>query len=120
MITITIEEAELAEVYSLAKKRHNAKDESFRDTGILIPNPKSVYAPHTIGLLGEFAWGKHTQQRVDFTIYQVRDEGEDFKNTEVKTLTYFGAGEPQLKIKKQEFLSKNPSLYVLARVTKRT
>ena len=119
MVTIRIEEDELAKIYSLAKQRHNAKDKSFRDTGILIPNPKSVYAPHTIGLLGEFAWGKHTHQLVDSAIYEVRDEGEDFKDTEVKTLTYFGKGDPELKIKKQEFLSKHPSLYVLTRVDKK-
>ena len=119
MVTIKINKEELAYIYSLAKKRHNAKDESFRDTGILIPDPKSVYAPHTIGLLGEYAWGKHTHQQVDDQIYALRDEGEDFNNTEVKTLTYFGDGEPELKIKKKEFHSKKPDLYVLARVNKK-
>ena len=119
MINIAISEKELKGIYELAKKRHNAKDDSFRNTGILIPDPKSVYAPHTIGLLGEYAWGKHTRQEVDAKIYKVRDDGQDFHNTEVKTLTYFGSGEPELKIKKKEFASKTPRLYVLARVDKK-
>ena len=99
MIEVSISEKELKNIYSLAKKRHDAKSMSFRNTGILIKDPKSVYSPHSIGLLGEHAWGKHTGQSVDKNIYDIRDEGEDFTNTEVKTITYFGNGEPELKIK---------------------
>jgi DNA-directed DNA polymerase III PolC len=118
MVTVQIEPTELEDIKLIAQKRHNAKDKSFRNTGILIPDPASVYAPHTIGLVGEFAWGKHTNQTIDEKIYDVRDDGQDFHNTEVKTITYFGAGEPELKIKQQEFASKTPALYVLTRVDK--
>jgi len=118
MVEVDISEEELKNIYSLAKERHDAKDLSFRNSNILIDS-KNVYAPHGIGLLGEHAWGKHTNQSVDKNIYKIRDEGEDFANTELKTITYFGAGEPELKIKKEEFHSKKPSLYVLARVDKK-
>ena len=119
MVKILISQKELKSIYSLAKKRHDSKDMSFRNTGILIKDPKSVYSPHSIGLLGEHAWGKHIGESVDRKIYKVRDDGEDFAGTEVKTITYFGKGEPELKIKKEEFHSKKPSLYVLARVDKK-
>ena len=118
MVTIKIDTNEFAEIKLIAQKRHDAKDRSFRDTGILIREPSTVYAPHTIGLLGEFAWGKYTHQSIDTKIYKVRDDGQDFHNTEVKTITYFGTGEPELKIKQQEFQSKTPALYVLTRVNK--
>ena len=62
MVTVQIEPTELEDIKLMAQKRHNAKDKSFRNTGILIPDPASVYAPHTIGLVGEFAWGKHTNR----------------------------------------------------------
>ena len=69
MVTVQIEPTELEDIKLIAQKRHNAKDKSFRNTGILIPDPASVYAPHTIGLVGEFAWGKHTNQTIDEKIY---------------------------------------------------
>ena len=116
MITINLTDDELSDIKSLAADRHDAKPVSFRNTGILIDNPSTVYAPHTVGLIGEYAWGKHTGQKIDSSIYDVRDDGEDFAGTEVKTITYTGSGEPELKIKKSEFLSKTPQLYVLARV----
>ena len=119
MVTVKIEKHELSEISGMARQRHDAKDRSFRNTGILIPNPSSVYDPHTIGLLGEFAWGKHTNQSIDKKIYKVRDAGEDFADTEIKTITYAGHGEPELKIKKEEFISKKPKLYVLLRVNKK-
>ena len=118
MVQVNISNEELKGIYSLAKERHNAKDLSFRNSNILIDS-QNVYAPHAIGLIGEHAWGKHTNQSVDKNIYKVRDQGEDFTNTEVKTITYFGSGEPELKIKREEFHSKSPSLYVLARVNKK-
>jgi DNA-directed DNA polymerase III PolC len=118
MVEIKISNNELKEVYSLAKKRHDAKDISFRNSS-QFNTSKNEYAPHSIGLLGEYAWGQYTGQSVDENIYAVRDGGEDFEGTEVKTITYFGEGEPELKIPKTEFDSRNPNLYVLCRVDKK-
>jgi hypothetical protein len=100
--------------------RHEAKNQSFRNSSILtkdkdtgIPNE---YMPHYIGALGEIAWSILTGENIDREIYPVRDGGQDFSGIEIKTITYFGNGEPELKITKKEYSErKPPNLYVLAR-----
>lgn len=73
--------------------------------------------PHFIGLLGEMVWSIHSGQVLDENIYAVRDGGEDFDGVEVKTITYFGNGEPELKIPVKEYtLRDKVSMYVLVRV----
>ena len=116
IINLTKKEVSFAK--KLAKKRHNAKNAFIRNRGILM-REGSVYDPHTIGLIGEMAYAKFTGEKIDEEIYALRDKGQDFNKVEVKTITYFGDGEPELKIKQKEFEAKNPEVYVLARVDKK-
>jgi hypothetical protein len=116
IINLTKEEVSFAK--KLAKKRHNAKNTFIRNRGILM-REGSVYDPHTIGLIGEMAYAKFTGEKIDEEIYAIRDKGQDFNKVEVKTITYFGDGEPELKIKQKEFETKNPETYILARVDKK-
>jgi len=117
MISITLNKKELKSLNDLSIKRHYSKDSKFRDSGILIKDPKEVSLPHLIGLIGEYAWGKYINDSVDKKIYEVRDDGQDFEGTEVKTITFLGPN-PELKIKTSEFNSKTPNKYVLCRVDK--
>lgn len=121
MKTIQISNKEINYILNLAKKRHDAKPKSIKNTGILInrdiSNPLENYLPHFIGLLGEYAWAKHTNQEVDEEIYEIRDT-QDFNGEEIKTITYFGSGEPELKIKVTEYQTKTPKKYILARTDK--
>jgi hypothetical protein len=115
IIFLTKKEVSFAK--KLAKKRHNAKNSFIRNRGILMKEG-SIYDPHTIGLIGEMAYAKFTGEKIDEEIYAVRDKGQDFHKIEIKTITYFGEGEPELKIKQKEFETKNPETYILARVDK--
>ena len=121
MKTITITKKEIDYILALAKKRHDAKPNNIKNTGILIDrdvnNPVENYLPHFIGIVGEYAWAKHTNRCVDEDIYEIRDS-EDFDGEEIKTITYYGHGEPELKIKVTEFDSKKPKKYILARTNK--
>jgi len=118
MKIINISDKEISYILNLAKKRHDAKPNSIKNTGILIDrnkfNPIENYLPHFIGLLGEYAWAKHTNQNIDEDIYLIRD-AEDFNGEEVKTITYYGDGQPELKVKVQEYKTKKPNKYILAR-----
>lgn len=116
LINLTKQEVSFAK--KLAKKRHNAKNTFIRNRGILMKEG-SVYDPHTIGLIGEMAYAKFSGEEIDEKIYAVRDKGQDFNQVEVKTITYFGEGEPELKIKQKEFETKKPETYILARVDKK-
>ena len=124
---IKLTKKEKQDILELAKKRHDAKDRSFRNTSILSSDENKNkfnekfsidknYMPHYTGLVGEYVWAKANNLQVDEEIYSVRDNGEDFKGTEVKTITYCGPGEPELKIKQSEYESKTPNLYVLVRL----
>lgn len=113
---------QLRKAVEIAIKRHEAKNISFRNKEIYIPQTKNEfgipneYAPHLIGVLGEMAWATVKNVPLDENIYKVRDSGEDFRGVEVKAVTYFGKGEPELKIKVKEFNKKKPNLYVLMRI----
>jgi hypothetical protein len=111
-------------VYNLAKARHDAKNSSFRNSNILVSQDKKdefekefvidkQYLPHFLGLVGELAWSLKTGESVDEAIYKVRDKGEDFEGIEIKTVTYSGPGEKELKIKVAEYSKKIPKKYVL-------
>lgn len=118
MVTIKLTDNEVSHLKELAKKRHYAKHPSFRDSS---PIPNKDFEPHFIGVLGEYAWGKYTNQSIDSEIYDVRDSGEDFKNTEIKTITFQGSRgqEPELKIPQDEFYKrKNVNLFCLLRLIK--
>ena len=120
MVVVNFSDKEVSYAYEEGKKRHYAKHESFREKGaVKIKDAKTNYESHSIGFLGELAWAKFTDQEVDTSIYEVRDSGEDFVGTEVKTITYYGEGEPELKIPKAEF-EKRSSVknYVLVRANK--
>ncbi len=113
----------------LAQKRHNAKHIAFRNKDVeefsnLNKNKLSdklgvdkQYMAHYIGVMGELAWAIANKVEIDQNIYSVRDAGQDFEGIEVKTITYFGKGEPELKITKKEYEQrKPPKVYVLARI----
>lgn len=120
MVVVNFSDKEVSYAYEEGKKRHYAKHESFREKGaVRIKDAKTNHESHSVGFLGELAWAKFTDQEVDTAIYEVRDSGEDFAATEVKTITYHGEGEPELKIPKAEF-EKRSSVknYVLVRVNK--
>jgi len=69
-----------------------------------------------LGVIGELGYALATDQKVDEEIYSVRDSGQDFEGVEVKTITYMGAGEPELKITVKEYDQRTPpELYVLTR-----
>ena len=109
---------------NLAKKRHDAKHISIRNRGVLmennLANGGSQYDFHTIGLIGELAYSKFSGESIDENIYSKNPDpkGQDFENLEIKTITYFGSGEPELKITQKEYATKTPKLYVLARTDK--
>jgi len=116
MISIKLTDNEVSHLKTLAHKRHYAKDSSFRDAGAI---PTRGSESHFLGILGEYAWGKYINESIDIEIYDVRDSGEDFQNTEIKAITFESQGEPELKIPKEEFESRsNVFLYVLVRVKK--
>jgi len=121
MTVISITKKEINYILSLAKKRHDAKPSNIKNSGILIDrdlnNPLENYLPHFIGIVGEYAWAKHTNKNIDETIYEIRDD-EDFNGEEVKTITYYGTGESELKVKVQEYNNKKPLKYILARTNK--
>lgn len=115
LITFTKKEAE--EIAALGRKRHYAKDASFRNNTQWHEGSARSMA-HEIGILGEAAYGKCAGLEIDRNIYEVRDDGMDFKDIEVKTVTYFGAGEPELKIPAEEWTGKHKDVkkFVLARL----
>jgi hypothetical protein len=117
MTTITLTKDQYNTCLQLAKNRHNSKNEKIRNKNTLMKDPKKDYYPHLIGILGEMAWAIHTGQDIDSNIYKTTTKHhQDFVDTEVKTTTYFGDGEPELKIPKKEFKRKQAKLYILARV----
>ena len=121
---IKLNEKETKLAINLGKKRHSAKHISFRNSGSIRINSgfflESVdkqFYPHIIGVLGELAYSKICNESIDENIYSVRDSGEDFKGIEVKAITYFGSGEPELKIPKQEYKTRTKiETYVLVRI----
>jgi len=119
-VIIELTKKQLEKAIDIGKQRHEAKHASFRNRSIYSSNdglfgyPKE-YSPHIIGAIGEMGWSIYSGEEIDLTIYAVRDKGEDFEELEVKTITYFGAGEPELKIQKKEYDKKQPKKYVLAR-----
>ncbi len=119
---------QLAFALETAMKRHDAKHESFREKDTFTNTAKENiskscnvdvrYMAHYIGVLGELAWALATGQSIDTNIYSVRDSGEDFDGVEIKTITYHGSGEPELKIPVTEYEKRTSiSAYVLARMS---
>ena len=112
----------------LAIRRHDAKHASFRnkDTERFLNENKMQlskevkadfqYMAHFLGVIGELGYSLATGEAVDEEIYSVRDSGQDFDGVEVKTITYMGKGEPELKITVKEYEQRTPpDLYVLTR-----
>ena len=119
---------QLGYALDLAMRRHDAKHASFRnkDTDRFMNDNKGVmsekfkvdkqYMAHFLGVIGELGYSLATGEEIDENIYSVRDDGEDFNGVEVKTITYMGSGEPELKITVKEYEQrKPPELYVLTR-----
>lgn len=125
---IKLTKEQLNYALDLAVKRHDAKHASFRnkDTELFSNDTKKSisarigadkqYMAHFLGVLGELGWSLVTGEAVDEEIYDVRDSGQDFEGIEVKTITYMGRGEPELKITVKEYDRRTPpKLYVLTR-----
>ena len=125
---IKLTKEQLNYALDLAMKRHDAKHTSFRnkDTELFSNDTKKSisarigadkqYMAHFLGVLGELGWSLVTGEAVDEEIYDVRDSGQDFEGIEVKTITYMGRGEPELKITVKEYDRRTPpELYVLTR-----
>jgi hypothetical protein len=119
---------QLTYALDLAMRRHDAKHKSFRNKDIdrFRNDNKSKmsekfkvdfqYMAHFLGVIGELGYSLATGEEMDEEIYAVRDSGQDFDGVEVKTITYMGAGEPELKIPVYEYEKRTPpKLYVLAR-----
>lgn len=128
---IILNKEQLEYCKNLAIARHDAKHASFRNASQICPESKkgtfqetfeidAQYMPHFVGIVGELAWSIYSGEEVDETIYKVRDSGEDFNGIEVRTITYEGKGEPELKVKVSEFESKKPEVYVLAKFNMKT
>ena len=116
IIKLSVEEQKFCA--DLGKKRHLAKHESFRNRN-RFDNFEVEYMPHFLGVLGEYVYAKYAGLKLDEEIYAVRDSGEDFAGIEIKMLTYFGAGEPELKVPQKEFEKRTEvQLYVLVRTRK--
>jgi len=116
--TIRFSRKEVEGLVNLAHKRHNAKDSSFRHKYCMVRGAETTAVPHEIGILGEAAYGKCIGEDIDREIYEVRDDGSDFKDTEVKTVTYFGHGEPELKVPEKDWLGKHKDIkkFILTRI----
>ena len=125
---IKLTKKQLNYALDLAMRRHDAKHTSFRnkDTELFSNDTKKSisarigadkqYMAHFLGVLGELGWSLVTGEAVDEEIYDVRDSGQDFEGIEVKTITYMGRGEPELKITVKEYDRRTPpELYVLTR-----
>lgn len=121
---IKLDKNDIVYAIKLGKKRHLAKNISFRNSGsikinsgFLLEAIDKQFYPHIIGVLGELAYSKYCGEQIDSNIYSIRDSGEDFNGIEIKTITYFGSGEPELKIPKTEYKVRNKiNLYVLSRI----
>lgn len=112
---------QVQEMLALACQRHDAKHISIRNTGALNKaehnlDPKQ-YKAHFTGIVGEYLWAQITNQEIDKRIFSHGDK-EDFKDEEVKTVTYVPKNdkeEPELKVPISEFDKKNHiKKYILA------
>lgn len=121
---IKLSDSEIDEAIQLAAKRHDAKNISFRnknpfsyskDTALEKSLIDKTHKSHFLGILGEMAYAKYTNKEIDKTIYAVRDKGADVEDVEIKTATWMGA-DVELKVKKEDFETKFPKKYVLARI----
>ena len=123
-----LDKKQLNYALGLAMKRHDAKHSSFRnkDTTRFMNDSKGQmsekfsvdkqYMAHFLGVIGELGYSLATGETIDENIYSVRDDGQDFEGVEVKTITYMGSGEPELKITVKEYEQrKPPKRYVLTR-----
>lgn len=129
MLKVILNDCQIEFARELAKRRHEAKNISFKNSGILTDTNKTTlveeyiydkkHKPHFLGLLGELAYALVTRQKVDTTIYSIRDSGFDVGDVEVKTSTWSGPS-IELKIKQKEFETKRPAKYVLARANETT
>jgi hypothetical protein len=124
-VKVLLNDRQIEMARELAKKRHEAKDGSFRNSGILTDIKKKTlveeyiydrsHKPHFLGLLGEIAYAAMVGKKIDTKIYSIRDSGFDVGNAEIKTATRIG-NDIELKIKQKEFHTKRPDNYVLVRV----
>ena len=112
-VSKTFSESEVEDIMRLSRSRHDAKHINIRNVGSLNKakddtDPKQ-YTAHFTGLIGEYVWAWHSNQEVDKRVFAHGDK-EDFKDEEVKTVTYVskdGKSEPELKVPIKEFDKKN-------------
>lgn len=131
---VKLDKKELIALCSIGIKRHEAKDKSFRNVckhGVIEKYTHDYidlygfkitkrHLPHITGVMGEYAYGKLIGEDIDRNIYDVRDDGKDFKNgAEVKCSTFYSGrwGETELKIPVREYEDRDPTKYVLTRLS---
>jgi hypothetical protein len=121
---IKFSQEEITEAISLAIARHEAKNNFIKNKHVLGAFKESSleslfsdkrHKHHFIGILGEMAYAKYTNQQIDKNIYALRDTGADVGEVEVKTSTWMG-DDVELKVTKAHFESKKPKKYVLVRI----
>lgn len=124
---INFTDKEIDWAIDMGQQRHGAKHTSFREKTRMGNVSKVFGGSHILGVLGELAYEKHTGIQMDRNIYSVRDQGYDFKTSknsgnnfkiDIKTITYNGEGEKELKVKVSEYTKKIPDEYVLIYIDK--
>tara|TARA_R110000824_G_scaffold16999_2_gene69599 strand:- start:151 stop:684 length:534 start_codon:yes stop_codon:yes gene_type:complete len=124
---INFTDKEVAWAIDMGQQRHGAKHNSFREKSRMGSISKVFGGSHILGVLGELAYEKYTGIEMDRNIYSVRDRGYDFKTSknsdknfkiDIKTITYNGEGEKELKIKVSEYAKNIPDEYVLIYIDK--
>lgn len=122
---INLSKDQLEHAKVLAAKRHEAKDISFRNSKRLHGNIKKTkvdhyvlditHKAHFLGVLGEIAYAQVVNGKIDTNIYELRDNGSDVGDVEVKASTWM-SGDIELKVQKKHFETKFPKKYVLVRI----
>ena len=102
---INFTDKEVAWAIDMGQQRHGAKHNSFREKSRMGSISKVFGGSHILGVLGE----------LDFKTSKNSDK--NFK-IDIKTITYNGEGEKELKIKVSEYAKNIPDEYVLIYIDK--
>lgn len=98
------------------KEVNEARDFAFE---LIRKGKKGTFENYFIGTLGEIAYAKYTDRKVNLEVYEQRkgDNGADFKDVQVKTTTWTGSNK-QLKVSNNDRCLTNPDVtkLVLAHV----
>jgi hypothetical protein len=102
------------EFVAYKKKHSSGKFADYKD-----PKKRNEVEIRAIGVCGEYAYGKFTNQPIDLSLYKGRDKGSDFPDgAQVKTVhARYAWYEPRLSIPKWEFDKYRPKKYVSAKLS---